>query len=115
MDDGILGVLQFAIDGTSSQQQATANNIANVDTPNFTGSTVSFEQSLQTAIDAPGQATAEVTTSASPSAPATNGNNVEMGSELVDATSEQLHYSALSESINSQFRLISGVSGGTFQ
>ena len=53
MSDGIMGVLQFAVDGVSLQQQTTANNIANDDTPNYSAQDVSFEQSLQNAMDAP--------------------------------------------------------------
>ena len=115
MDNGILGVLQFAIDGVTAQQNATANDLSNAQTPGFTGSTVSFEQSLQQAINAPDTATAEVTTTPDPAGTATNGNNVDLGSALVDSEEETLHYSSISESINSQFRLVSGVSGGSFQ
>ena len=33
--DGIVSVLQFATDGVNQQQQATANNLANGETPDF--------------------------------------------------------------------------------
>ena len=115
MDTGIVNILQFAIDGVSAQQNATANNLANSQTANFVGSDVSFEQSLQAAIASPGTQTAEVTTAASPTAMASDGNNVDLGHELINAQDETLQYSALSESINGQFRLISGVAGGSFQ
>ena len=55
MSDGIMGVLQFAVDGVSLEQQTTANNIANDTTPNYSAQDVSFEQSLQNAMDAPGR------------------------------------------------------------
>jgi flagellar basal-body rod protein FlgB len=115
MDTGIVNILQFAIDGVTAQQNATANNLANAQTPNFAASDVSFEQSLQAAINNPGTQSAEVTTTPSTSAMASDGNNVNLGQELINAQDETLHYSAISESINGQFRLISGVTGGTFQ
>ena len=115
MDDGIIGALQFAIDGVTSQQNATANNLANSQTPGFRATDITFEQSLQAALSDPGSRTANVTAMPSTTPPATDGNNVELGQELISAQEETLHYSAISESINGQFRLISGVSGGTFQ
>lgn len=114
MNNGILGVLQFAIDGVSAQQNATANNLSNAQTPNFKGTNVSFEQSLQQALDAQGPTTAGITSSPDPNAAATNGNNVDLGSQLISSEEETLQYSALSQSINDQFRLINGVSGGSF-
>ncbi|MCB0195673.1 MAG: flagellar basal body rod protein FlgB [Anaerolineae bacterium] len=37
----------FALDALSVRQKVTANNIANVDTPNFKAQQVSFEEQLQ--------------------------------------------------------------------
>lgn len=39
-------MLKNAIDGAGSQHQALANNIANVNTPNYRRSTVSFKEAL---------------------------------------------------------------------
>lgn len=115
MDTGIVNTLQFAIDGVTAQQNATANNLANSQTPNFVASDVSFEQSLQSALSSPGTQNTQITTAPSPTAMASDGNNVNLGHELVSAQNETLQYSALSESINDQFRLISGAAGGSFQ
>ena len=41
--DGIVNVLQYAVDGVAQQQQATANNLANADTPGYTAQDVDFE------------------------------------------------------------------------
>ena len=115
MDTGIVNVLQFAIDGVAAQQNATANNLANSQTPNFAASEVSFQQSLQAALGGTGAQSAQITSTPSATAMASDGNNVDIGHELIDAEDETLQYSALSESINGQFRLISGASGGSFQ
>ena len=115
MDSGIIGVLQFALDGVSAQQTATANNLANAETPGFTASDVSFEQSLQQAITSSSPAAASIATTTDSATPAADGNNVDLGTQLIASQEETLHYSSLSEAINSQFRLIQGVAGGSFQ
>ena len=46
--------------------------------------------------------------------PATNGNNVDTGTQLVDAQEETLQYQTMVEMLNAQFRLISGAAGGSF-
>jgi flagellar basal-body rod protein FlgB len=112
--DGIVNVLRFAVDGVSQQQQATANNLANGETPGYTAQDVNFESSLQQAIDASSGGTASVTVSADPAAAATDGNNVDTSTQLVDAQEETLQYQTMVEMLNAQFRLISGAAGGSF-
>jgi flagellar basal-body rod protein FlgB len=114
VSDGIIGVLQFAVDGVSLQEQTTANNIANDDTPNFSAQDVSFEQSLQNAMDAPGGATAQTVVSNSTAPAATNGNNVDLPTEMTSATQETMQYQSLVELLNAQFRLVQGAAGGSF-
>ncbi|HUY22371.1 MAG TPA: flagellar basal body protein [Acidimicrobiales bacterium] len=113
--DGIVNALQFAVDGVAQQQQATANNLANADTPGYTAQDVSFEASLQQAIDAPGGGTASVIVSADPATAASDGNNVDTGKQLVNGQEETLQYQTMVDMLNAQFRLISGAAGGTFQ
>ena len=115
MTSGVIGILQFAIDGITQQQNATANNIANEATPGFTATGVSFEASLQQALAAGGPATAQMTTSPSAAPAATNGNNVSLGTELVAAEQDTLHYQQVSDSLNAQLRLVQGSAGGSFQ
>ena len=40
--NGIINVLQYAVDGVAQQQQATANNLANSETPGYTAQDVDF-------------------------------------------------------------------------
>jgi flagellar basal-body rod protein FlgB len=112
--DGIVDVLQYAVDGVNQQQQATANNLANSETPGFTAQDVDFATSLQQAIESPDGGTANVVVSADPATPATNGNNVDTGNQLVDAQQETLQYQTTVDMLNAQFRLISGAAGGSF-
>jgi flagellar basal-body rod protein FlgB len=114
MDGGIVDVLQFAIDGVTDQTNAVANNLANAETPDFTASDVNFQQSLEKAISSPGTSTATETTTPSTDPAASNGNNVNLGSELVSSAKGALEYQQLSQSLDAQFRLIRGVVGGTW-
>ena len=112
--DGIIGVLQFAADGLTQQQQAIAGNLANTETPGYTAQDVSFESSLQQALNTPNGATATVTNTPDPAAPATNGNNVDTSGQLVDAEQNTLQYQTTVEMLNAQFGLISGATGGSW-
>lgn len=49
-NDLALRAASFAMDGLSLRQRVTANNIANVDTPNYKAQSVSFENQLQQAL-----------------------------------------------------------------
>jgi flagellar basal-body rod protein FlgB len=112
--DGIVNVLQYAVDGVSQQQQATANNLANSETPGFTAQDVDFETSLQQALASSTGGKASTLVSADPAAAATDGNNVDTGTQLVDAQKETLQYQTVVEMLNAQFRLVSGAAGGSF-
>lgn len=115
MTVGIIGILQFAIDGVTAQQDAVANNIANWQTPGYTDTEVSFASSLADALGASGTQTAQLTSAPSVAAPATNGNNVRLSDEIIVAQKDTLHYQTITESLNAQFRLIQGASGGSYQ
>lgn len=47
-----LMILQKSLDSLSVQHQVIANNLANIDTPNFKRSVVSFQDKLKMALDA---------------------------------------------------------------
>jgi flagellar basal-body rod protein FlgB len=112
--DGIIGVLQFAADGLTQQQQAIAGNLANSETPGYTAQDVSFESSLQQALNTPNGGTATVATTPDPTAPSSNGNNVDTSGQLVSAEQNTLQYQTTVEMLNAQFRLISGATGGSW-
>lgn len=103
---GIIGVLQFAANGLSEQQQTIANNLANSSTPGFTAQDVNFASSLAQAIGAPGGGTAQVSTTASPAPYATNGNNVDTPGQLVAAEKNTLQYQTVVEMVNAQYALV---------
>lgn len=49
-NDPVSRALQFALTGLSKRQQVVAQNVSNVDTPDFKASTVPFESQLQAAV-----------------------------------------------------------------
>lgn len=114
MSGQIVDILQFALDGVAQQQAAIANNLANVQTPNYTDTEVSFQQSLAQAIAGHGTGTASVSRAPSAAPPATDGNNVSLTNELVEAQQATLQYQVITDSVNAQFRLVRGASGGSF-
>jgi flagellar basal-body rod protein FlgB len=112
--DGIVGILSFAVDGLTQQQQAIANNLANAQTPGFVARDVSFQASLRQAMANPNGGTAAISASADPAPVATDGNNVDTGTQLVAAEKNTLEYQTTVEMLNAQFRLIQGATGGSF-
>lgn len=115
MSGGIIDVLHFAIDGLTRRQDALANDLANVETPGYTATDVSFEQSLQNALAQSGTQTASIVAAPSANPPASNGNNVSLSNDLVAAERTMLQYQTTSDLLNAQFRLVQGSAGGSYQ
>lgn len=107
MVDGIVGILQFAVDGLTEQQQATANDVANVDTPGFTAQNVDFETSLQQALSSPNGGPATISVTPSTNTPGTNGNNVDLPAEMTTLDQATMQYQTMSQLLTSQFKLVS--------
>ena len=112
---GITGVLQFAVDGLAQQQQTSANNLANTQTPGYIAQQVNFQSSLQQALGSPAGGTAQVSVSSTTAPPATDGNNVDTSQQLVAAEKTTLEYQTMVDMLNAQFRLVQGATGGSFQ
>lgn len=108
----VVNILQFALDGVTQQQAAIAGNLANVQTPGYVAQDVTFQQSLQQALENGG--TASISESPSSAAVAADGNDVSLTTELVDAEQSTLQYQAITSSLNAQFRLVQGAAGGSF-
>jgi len=108
----VIHVLQFALDGASAEQAAVAANLANAQTPGYRAEDVSFEQSLASALASGGTAAVTETPSAAP--PGTDGNNVELATQIVEGEQAMLEYEAVTHSLNAQFRLVQGAAGGRF-
>jgi flagellar basal-body rod protein FlgB len=112
LDDVTSVTLSTALSALAERQRVSADNLANIETPNFTASQVSFESSLRDAIAAgdPAQASVSVTPTADPAG--VNGNNVNLDTETVTDEKTALQYSLLSGAMSAKFGLIDTVLKG---
>lgn len=111
-DDVTSVVTRKALDGLTLRQRVTANNIANVDTPNFKGSAVNFEEELRKAVDQQGTFRMTITnaghmTSSGSADPGpavvtmrdttmrNDGNNVDIDREMTKLADTNITYNAL--------------------
>ena len=106
LNDVTMDLVYKAMQGLSARQKATADNIANVETPGYKAATVDFESSLRSAIDdrAPAEATFTTGKSAQPNGP--NENNVSLDEETITAINTNLRYQTMVEAMNAKFRLL---------
>lgn len=100
-----IGILQFALNATVDQQQVIANNISNLNTPDYQASKVTFESSLANALNSGGSATEQ--TSPEGLLSATNGNNVSLPTETTLLMKNSLENQTLDNSLSGQFVILS--------
>jgi flagellar basal-body rod protein FlgB len=115
--------IRAALTGLSSRQRTIANNVANVDTPNFKASEVRFEDALKSAMTRrqgpePSQGALNSLVSRSSFEDGTttraDGNNVDIDHEMEMLGETQLNYSALTQVMSTRLGIMrSIVSGGT--
>lgn len=106
------------------QQKAIANNIANVDTPNYKSQEVSFRQILEKKSDSlQANRTHERHFTFSSTSDGTiiakknlsyneSGNNVDIDQEMSDLATNQIYYNALTDRLSSKFSSLSNVIRG---
>ena len=104
--DSVLGVLSASLDGLAVRQRVIADNIANVDTPNFRATTVDFESSLRDAVESGDASRAGTSLVATDTPVGANGNNVDLRKEMLAATQTQFQYQLMTRAISDQFTLI---------
>ena len=95
--------LSSALDGLSLRQNVIANNIANVNTPNYHAQRVEFESALaQSVANGNGNVTATIATSEEPTQ--LNGNNVNLDTETVSNIDTVLQYQFATQAMSDQFK-----------
>jgi len=122
-----INVLDKAADGAWKRNEAIANNIANIDTPDYKRQDVSFRDELQHALKASkytslDQKVRELNegnklshieprsyTDYANYSYRLDGNNVDVDNENVELASNQIVYQAITQSINSEFQNIKTV------
>jgi flagellar basal-body rod protein FlgB len=114
--------IKAALSGLAARQRTIANNVANVDTPNFKASEVRFEDALKTAISrgssttAPSDAALQAGVKRASMLDATSsrgdGNNVDIEREMEMLAEANLTYSALTQTMASRIGIMRTVISG---
>lgn len=113
MPDAVTSVLATALDGLATRQNVIADNIANVDTPNFRAVSVDFESSLTAALQRGQMPSSGVALFERPSnAPVgEDGNNVDLRQESLSAVQTQFQYQMMTRAVSDRFSLVSTAAG----
>ena len=129
LGDSAIGTVASWLKGLSQRQQATSNNIANIDTPGYQRQAVPFESALQRQI---GHETAQLSTTdprhISSGSKLRNqlgmdpvqmlqssrmdGNAVDIDQEMISLSDTQMRYQAASSALSSKLRTIRNVIQG---
>lgn len=93
------------MDGLALRQRAIANNIANVNTPNYHAKRVSFEAALAASVES-GDGHAEATTATSLEPTQLNGNNVNLDTETLSNIDTVLRFQFAARAIGGEFTAV---------
>lgn len=106
MFDSVTSVaLSSALDGLALRQRTIANNIANVNTPNYHAKRVAFEDALAKSV-ASGDGRTTATTAASLEPTQLNGNNVNLDTETLSNVDTVLRFQFASQAAGSEFTAV---------
>ncbi|HEV7964298.1 MAG TPA: flagellar basal body protein [Actinoplanes sp.] len=113
LDDVTSVALHTALSALNLRQRVIADNIANIETPNFHARKVSFEKALGAAV-ANGGNPADVVPSIGHSLEPTrlDGNNVNLDEETISSIDTGLRYQLALNAMNGKFGLLSTVIKG---
>ena len=108
MQDVTISALHAALRGLATRQRVIADNVANLETPQFLAGVVDFESSLAEALADGDDPLAEASPSVSRSLAPTgvNGNNVSLDHETLSGTETNLRFQLATNAINDKFRLL---------
>lgn len=94
--------LNSAIDGLALRQRVIANNVANINTPNFQATRVQFEDELARQVDR-GNGAVEASQKLSLEPTRLDGNNVNLDSETLLNVDTVLRFQVASQAIDGNF------------
>ncbi len=113
MTDVTMAALHQALRGLSARQRTIADNIANLETPEFLAGRVDFESSLSAALAGGDPQSAEVTATRSMAPTGVNGNNVNLDQETISMIETDLRYQMTSQAMSNKFGLLrTAIAGG---
>ena len=97
--------LRSALDGLAARQRATADNVANINTPHYLAARVDFEDALRSAVEG-GTGATTATTSRSLAATREDGNNVNLDAETLSNVDTGLRYDLVVRAMDGKFSSI---------
>ena len=100
----IYGLMKMGLDATELRNRTIANNIVNINTPNYKRKYVTFEDSLKNEMD-----NAKVDKD---SVVREDGNNVDLESEKVNQAAASLQYNAIVSLTNTKLSMTKSVISG---
>jgi len=118
MDLGLVNpAVRIALDGLMARQQAIANNVANLTTPNYTATNIEFESELKSALETPNatgvMSTTDFMTTEASSAPRDQiGNNVSLEEQTLLGTETNLRLELALRAAEGRFNAVKNVLGG---
>ena len=113
LGDTALSAMRVALDGLSLRQRTIADNVANIQTPQFLAGRVDFESSLRAALQDgtdPTAAQPSVLRSLEPTR--TDGNNVNLDEETLAMVQTGLRYQLMVNAVNDKFSRLRIAMGG---
>jgi flagellar basal-body rod protein FlgB len=104
--DSTLDMLGAALRGLGARQRATADNIANTETPGFLAERVEFEDELRRAAASGDTRAVEPSVRRASDPVNQNGNNVSLDDEMVTSVETGLRYQLVVGAVNNKVGLI---------
>jgi flagellar basal-body rod protein FlgB len=104
--DDATTALHASLRGLTQRQKAIAENVANIETPGYQAKTVSFEDSLASAIEAGEPASFSPTESLSTAATRMNGNNVNLDIEITSQVETNMREQLVIRALNAKYAMI---------
>jgi len=104
--DLTMQAIQTSLDGLAARQRISAQNLANSETPGYTAQTVSFEDSLNSAISSGDPSQAQISTGVTADPANINGNNVSVDSETISMIDTGLKYQLATQEMSNKFRIL---------
>lgn len=103
MFDSVTAIaMESALDGLALRQRTIANNIANVNTPNYQAKRVAFESALAQSVGA-GEGRVEASVERSLEPTRLDGNNVNLETETLSNIDTVLRYQFAARAVEGQF------------
>lgn len=104
-DSVTAAALSSALDGLAQRQRTIADNVANINTPNYHAKRVAFEDALAKSVSA-GDGNVTATTASSLEPTDLKGNNVNLDTETLSNIDTVLRYQFATQAANDQFTFV---------